>query len=44
MDVAGHVSTPLEMTLSRKLTQIALDIKVSVVTVEEFLSDVDKNQ
>ena len=28
LDVAAHVSAPLEMTLSRKLTQIAMDIKV----------------
>ena len=44
MDVAGHVSTPLEMTLSRKLTQIALDIKVCVVTVGEFHSEADEKQ
>ena len=28
VDAAMHVATPLEMTLTRKLTQIALDFKV----------------
>ena len=28
VNAAAHMATPLEMTLTRKLTQIALDIKV----------------
>ena len=47
VNAAAHMATPLEMTLTRKLTQIALDIKVPeeikrYLSIIEFVTT-DKN-
>ena len=43
VNAAAHMATPLEMTLTRKLTQIALDIKVPeeikrYLSINEFVT------